>query len=257
MLTFTAERASGAVSERDFDLTVDDARVPATIWAPSDARSPRPLVLMGHGGGQHRREPALTARARRYAEAFGYAVLSIDAPDHGERADPEAAAAMKSDVADRARGGEERTAPSPIFKSMGERARRIGPEWRAALDAAQTLPFVGTGPVGYWGVSMGTVLGVPFVADEPRITCAVFGLGGVRPKDVAFAEAARRITIPVQFTFQWDDVLAPRETGLALYDAFGSTEKSMHVNPGPHGGIPEFEWRAWEAFFRRHLGAGS
>jgi hypothetical protein len=83
----------------------------------------------------------------------------------------------------------------------------------------------------------------------------VFGLGGVRPKDLAFAEAARSITIPLQFTFQWDDAVASRETGLALFDAFGSAEKTMHINPGGHGEIPDFEHEAWEAFFRRHLGA--
>jgi len=258
MVSFTGERTLDGVAEFDFDLTVDGQRVPATVWAPEGAASPRPLVLMGHGGGQHRKADTLLARARRYARALGYATLSIDAPDHGERARPEEAQAMTRDVATRARGdAAERPAPSPIFKSMGERARRIGPEWRAALDAAQTLPFVGAGgPVGYWGVSMGTVLGVPFVAAEPRIACAVFGLGGVRPKDEAFAQAARRITVPVEFVFQWDDALAPRETGLALFDAFGSAEKSMHVNPGAHAEIPAFEGASWEAFFRRHLGMG-
>ena len=48
----------------------------------------------------------------------------------------------------------------------------------------------------------------------------------------------RRITIPMEFTFQWDDAVAPREGGLALFDAFGSREKTMHINPGAHGAIP-------------------
>jgi pimeloyl-ACP methyl ester carboxylesterase len=255
MPTFAAQRAEGGVAEFDFDLTVDGQRVPATVWAPQGAKGPSPLVLMGHGGSQHRRIDTLAARARRYAQAFGWATLAIDAPGHGERITPEEAEATARDIAARVRG-EPTPGPSPLFKSMGERARRILPEWRAALDAAQALDFVGAGgPVGYWGVSMGLVLGVPFVAADPRITCAVFGLGGVRPKDLAFAEAARSITIPLQFTFQWDDAVASRETGLALFDAFGSAEKTMHINPGGHGEIPDFEHEAWEAFFRRHLGA--
>ena len=46
---------------------------------------------------------------------------------------------------------------------------------------------------------------------------------------------------PIEFAFQWDDAVAAREAGLALFDAFGSTEKTMHINPGPHGGIPRFQ----------------
>jgi hypothetical protein len=256
MLTFTAQRTEHGVTESDFDVTVAGERIPAVIWAPAGAATPRPIVLMGHGGSQHKKTETLAARAQRYAREFGWATLSIDAMGHGERADPETAQAMAEDL--RARTTASTTthaAPSPIFKTMGERARRIVPEWHAALGAAQTLPFVGQGgPVGYWGLSMGLVLGVPYVASDPRVTCAVFGLGGVRAKDIAFADAARSITIPVQFTFQWDDAVAPREGGLALYDAFGSAEKSMHINPGPHGGIPAFENWAWDAFFQRHLG---
>jgi hypothetical protein len=45
-----------------------------------------------------------------------------------------------------------------------------------------------------------------------------------------------------------------RDAGLALWDAFGSAEKTMHVNPGPHVGIPLFERDAAAAFYRRHLG---
>lgn len=48
------------------------------------------------------------------------------------------------------------------------------------------------------------------------------------------------------------DVVA-QETALALSDAFGSTEKTMHLNPGGHVQVPKFERDANEAFFRRHL----
>jgi len=256
MVTFTNQSQKGGVDEFDFDVTVAGDRIPCVIWSPSGASGPRPLVLMGHGGSQHKRTESLTARAGHYARAHGWATLSIDAMGHGERMDPAEAEAMAKDLAARVRGeAGARAGPSPIFKTMGERARRIVPEWRAALDAAQTLDFVGAGgPVGYWGLSMGLVLGVPFLAAEPRVTCAVLGLGGVRAKDETFAEMARAITIPLEFAFQWDDAVALREGGLALFDAFGSREKSMHINPGAHGEIPAFENASWEAFFVRHLG---
>jgi len=255
MVTFTGECTREGVTAFDFDLTVDGERVPAVIWAPEGAQGRRPLVLMGHGGSQHRKVDTLAARAHRYARAHGWATLSIDAPGHGDRVGPEDAEALARDVTARVRSvAGATTGPSPLFKTMAERARRIVPEWRAALDAVQSLDFVGAeGPVGYWGLSMGLVLGVPFVAAEPRITCAVFGLGGLRANDQAFAEAARRITIPVQFVFQWDDAMARRESGLAFFNALGSTEKTMHINPGGHTETPAFEYESWESFFVRHL----
>ncbi len=140
------------------------------------------------------------------------------------------------------------------LKMMAQRSRQAVPEWKAALDAAQQLDFVGEGgQIGYWGVSMGTAIGVPFVAEEPRIKCAVFGLAGLRPNSPDFEAAANKIEIPLQFVFQWDDAVAPRENGIALFDAFGSKEKTMHINPGGHLDIPPWEADAWEAFYLRHL----
>jgi hypothetical protein len=69
--------------------------------------------------------------------------------------------------------------------------------------------------------------------------------------------AARKITIPVEFVFQWEDAVAPREHGIALFDAFASKEKTMHINPGGHMDIPPFESASWERFFVRHLGTAA
>ena len=160
------------------------------------------------------------------------------------------------DVGARVRGEAPADFSAERLKAMGQRTRLAVPEWIAALDAAQGFDFVGKGgPVGYWGVSMGTAIGVPFVAAEPRITAAVFGLGGLREGDAAFEAAAKKITIPVEFVFQWEDAVAPRERGLALFNAFGSSAKTMHINPGGHMDIPDFESASWERFFARHLGA--
>ena len=65
----------------------------------------------------------------------------------------------------------------------------------------------------------------------------------LRPGATAFEQAASAITIPVEFVFQWDDEVAPRETGIALFDAFASKEKTMHINPGGHMGHPQFRRR--------------
>jgi fermentation-respiration switch protein FrsA (DUF1100 family) len=100
---------------------------------------------------------------------------------------------------------------------------------------------------------MGCGLGVPLIAAEPRIRAAVLGLLGVH----GLAEAAARVTVPVQFLLQWDDDRVPRAQGLALFDALASSEKSLHANPGKHGRIPEFETGYSLEFFTRHLVGGA
>ncbi len=101
-------------------------------------------------------------------------------------------------------------------------------------------------------MSLGSAIGVPFAAAEPRITAAVFGLAG----NETLAEAAARVIVPVEFLLQWDDELVPRDSGLALFGAFASREKTLHANPGRHAGVPAFELDSSERFFTRHLAEG-
>jgi dienelactone hydrolase len=113
-------------------------------------------------------------------------------------------------------------------------AERAVPEWQATLDALQKLPEIGPdAPIGYGGgITLGTAIGIPLTAIEPRITAAIFGGGFV--VHPALIEAARRITVPVQFLLPWDDEHVDRQSALALFDAFASTEKTLHANPGDH-----------------------
>ena len=129
------------------------------------------------------------------------------------------------------------------------------PEWKATLDALQALPEIGNeAPVAYWGVTMGTRYGVPLIASEPRIKCAVLGLYGIGPDPDEFSEAAGRIEVPLLFLFQLHDELMTPPSGLALFSTFGSKIKTMHINPGGHVGVPQFERDEYEAFFMRHVG---
>jgi dienelactone hydrolase len=111
-------------------------------------------------------------------------------------------------------------------------------DWITVLDAIH--PEVGTTvPVGYWGLSMGTILGLPFVASEPRVAAAVLGLmGATGPTQDRILRDAATLTIPVFFVLQWDDQLFPRTTALALFDALGTSNKMLVANPGPHAGVP-------------------
>jgi pimeloyl-ACP methyl ester carboxylesterase len=242
---FTAETSSDGVLARDF--TVDG--IPGVLWSPASGADRAPLVLMGHGGGTHKKWPAMTGRAHRLVTGCGFHVACIDAPGHGDRPrtahDEQEIAALYA-----ARAAGEPEGPV-VVRYNAHLAERAVPEWRTALDALQQLPEIGAdGPVGYFGLNMGTAIGVPFVADEPRITAAVFGLHWPD----ALAETARRITIPIEFMLQWDDEHIPRPAGLALFDAFASKEKTLHANAGRHKELPRFEADNAVLFFARHLG---
>lgn len=90
---------------------------------------------------------------------------------------------------------------------------------------------------------------MPLVAQEPRIRAAVFG----QFWPSTLLDAARAVTVPVEFDLQWDDEQIPLEDGLALFAAFASTEKSLHVNSGKHMDLPRFEAASAVRFFERHL----
>jgi pimeloyl-ACP methyl ester carboxylesterase len=245
-MRFTSESTADGVTERLFTL----GDVPGAVWSADGAAGPRPLVLLGHGGGAHRTHPSIRDRARRYATGLGCAVAAIDAPGWGERPTPAAYEPFNAEIEEILAAGK---SPGDAFARRGVVVAELAiPEWQATLDALTELVWIGAaGPVGYWGVSLGTAIGVPLVAAEPRIGAAVLGLMGA----ATLAEPAARITVPVEFHLQWDDELVPRDEGLALFDAIGSTEKTLHANPGTHGQVPMFEVDSSMRFFARHLGS--
>ena len=243
-MRFASTTTSDGVCERDF--TLDD--IPGVLWSPAGAAGGPPLVLLGHGGGGHKRAPGVLARARRLVTCCGFVAAAIDMPGFGDR--PKTAEDERFVAEIRARRAAGEPVIGQVLRYNVALAARAVPEWRSVLDALLDAGVAG-GPVGYWGVSLGSMIGVPLAAAEPRISAAVFGLAGGHD---ALTEAAARIAIPVEFLLQWDDELVPRADGLALFDAFGSAEKTLHANPGRHADIPAFELDSTERFFARHLG---
>jgi dienelactone hydrolase len=241
---FIGETSADGVTEQLFAL----GEIPGVLWTPDDAPGARPLILMGHGGGQHKKAPGIAARAHRFAAEGGFAVAAVDAPNHGDRPKDEEFVRVASENRARMASGEDTAALVAALHEL--LAGQAVAEWQAVITSVQALDRVGAGPVGYWGMSLGCGLGVPLLAAEPRVRAAVLGLLGVH----GLAETAARVTAPVQFLLQWDDDRVPRDQGLALFDALASAEKTLHANPGRHGEIPGFETDSALRFFVRHLG---
>lgn len=167
------QRLDDGVLEREFTL----GEIPGTLWTP-ESDAPVPLILIGHNGGLHKREPRLVARARQSA-AYGYAVAAIDHPGHGDR--------PRSAVDDQARADLRRAmvAGEPvdeIFESfVGPLVEKAVPEWQSTLDALLSLPEIG-GPVGYSGM---TAIGIRLAVVEHASRPSASSPGGTYPEPSA------------------------------------------------------------------------
>ena len=246
-LRFAPATSSNGVVERDFTL----GEVTGVLWSPAAGSEHAPLVLMGHGGGLHKKTPELLARAHHGVTTHGFTVAAIDAPGHGDRPRTAADDQIRADLRQAMAAGDTERVTSVSVRYGTSLARRAVPEWQATLDALQQLPEIGVeAPVGYGGgITLGTGIGIPLTAAEPRITAAIFGGGFVVHE--ALLEAARQITVPVQFLLPWDDEHVDRQSALGLFDAFASKDKTLHANPGDHRTI---RWSGLDdGFLARHL----
>ncbi|HVC13363.1 MAG TPA: dienelactone hydrolase family protein [Acidimicrobiales bacterium] len=232
------------VRQRRFDLTRGGRLVPGILWTPPDGEGPCPLVLLGHGGSGSKRQDYVVNMARRLVRGHGMAAAAIDGPVHGDR-----------------RTGP--PAPPPLvlaefaqlWTNDGDAVTdAMVADWEATLDALQSLPDVGSGPVGWWGISMGTIFGLPVVAADARIRAAVLGLMGLTgPTRARVAADAPAVRCPVLYLVQWDDRLFPHDTAIALWEALGSPEKRLLAHPGDHGDLPQDAFGASARFLARHL----
>ncbi len=233
----------GPVRRRRFDVVHAARTVPGLLWTPPDAAGARPLVLVGHGGSHSKRQDYVVSLARTLAGGHAMAVAAIDGPVHGDRRHDGAEGTLVFLEFAQAWAGD----PTLTDAMVGD--------WRATLQALRSLPEVGDGPVGWWGLSMGTILGLPLVAAEERIEAAVLGLMGLTGPTRARIEAdAPKVRCPVLFLVQWDDELFPRADGFALFDALGSADKRLHAYGGGHGAVPDEGLAATVAFLVRQLG---
>ena len=236
---------SSGVAERRFDLDVDDRTVPGILWLPADpaaAPHPRPLVLIGHGATLHKRVDHIVALAHLLVRDHGFAAAALDAPLHGERrADPDADEVQQF-------------ADFLAHWSRPGSTDGVVAEWQAAVEALRALDEIGDGPLGFWGLSMGTIYGIPFAAAEPRVQVAVFGLMGLLgPTRDRLDADGRSLACPVAFIQQWHDQLVNREDAFALFDLLGSLDKRLHAHPGEHAAVPPEELLFSVQFLARHL----
>lgn len=241
----TSERhLSDGLVERELSLD----GIPGFLWTPGEpATAPAPLVLLGHPGGLRAMHPRLVARARQCA-ATGYAAATLELPGSGLRPRSAEAERARADLRRALRTGE--PTAEIADRLVVPLVEQAVPEWRALLDELLALPGVG-GPVAHAGGVIAVSVRLALV--EPRIVAAVMFAGSLVPRTTF--EEARRVTIPLHVLLQWDDEGNDRQQALDLFDAFASTEKSLHANMGGHTGVPAHASESGTGFLARHLGA--
>ena len=108
----------------------------------------------------------------------------------------------------------------------------------------------------YFGLSMGSIFGIPLIASRQDFRVAALGLIGAR-KDALHGneilDAAQQIRCPVLFLMQLEDELFDRDSCLNVFDSLSSTDKRLHANPGLHPQIPAEEIDYTYQFIARHI----
>jgi pimeloyl-ACP methyl ester carboxylesterase len=217
--------AHGEVLESAFTLRRDGRDVPGLLWrSPAGAG---PLVLIGHGGSASSSEGYVVALGRHLARDLGCHAVAIDGPVHGGR-----------------RG--ERSQDSTLvlmdfmqaWSSDDTMTDEMVADWRHVLDAVHDELGIADEPVGYWGLSMGTILGLPLVAAEPRISAAVLGLCGTTgPTGDRLAADAAAVTCPTMFLMKWEDELFSHDAVLDLFGRLATEDRTLVATPGSHGAV--------------------
>lgn len=241
----------GGVVERSLVLERPAGVVPGMLWLPPSYRTAPGLVLLGHGGSQHKTSGRIVGLARWFGRN-GLAALAIDGPYHGDRVPHPMDAAEYQ----------------PLIAEEGIDAvlDRMAGDWRATVDALGALGIVDTVHLAYLGLSMATRFGLPLAATlGDRLRAVVLGKFGLRQSPALppgldaparVTADARRITAPALFHIQWDDELFPRDGQLALFEALGSPDKQLIAYRGRHGETTPTAIACWRGFITRHLACG-
>lgn len=233
-------RAPEAVG-RALEFTSRGDRVPARLLLPPTATAPYPVVVLQHGAGGSKRAEYLDVACAPWLRG-GVAILSLDFPLHGERAEGKLAGLLERPDGQRELGI--------------EFARQAVHDLRRAVDALERLPELDASRLGYAGFSLGALLGTIFCAHDPRPRAAALALGGAGwgPPEVDPARHVARIAPrPTLFVNARNDATIPREAAEALHGA-AREPKEVAWFDGTHTELPGAALKAMWTFLARNLG---
>ena len=215
-----------AMTERRFSTQRGDRCIPGVLWSPLTPAE-GPLVLLGHGGSGSVDDEHVVAAARHLVRETDATCVAIDGPIHGRRregrSDDPSLVLLEF---------------SALWSSDQAMTDEMVADWRYVLDGLLRDTNLGSSGIGYWGLSMGTLLGLPLVASDSRIDACVLGLAGaVGPTRTVLNSAAADCSVPTFFLMKWDDELFSRESCFELFGLLGTFDKQLHASPGRHSEV--------------------
>jgi len=214
--------------------------VTGAVWIPDDPNPDVPLMLFGHGASGDRYQTPIPELAQRFVEDLRCPVLSLDGPVHGLRAvEPGGRQALFAEL------------------RRAEAVADMVEEWHFGVELAFSRDDIGPRSLSYFGLSMGSVFGIPLLAERDDVIVSTIGLigttGATSNLREKLMEAASKLTHPVFCIMQLEDELFPRDGYLELFDSIGSEDKRLHANPGLHPEVPLEELLFSFEFMKGHI----
>ena len=141
--------------------SVHDAEVSGLLSLPAKGKAPFPTVILLHGLGDRKTVDYIEDGNKYFLDA-GYAVLRLDISNHGDR--------LKYDYDFDLTAGYRYWTRDIISQTVFD--------LRRAVDFIYTRDELDPGRIGYYGISLGGIIGTIFCSVEERVQVPVIVLAG-------------------------------------------------------------------------------
>jgi uncharacterized protein len=218
--------------------SVHDKKVTALLTLPKKNKQPLPCIILMHGLGDRKTVDYIEA-GNQYLLDAGYAVLRLDISNHGDRFKYD----YDFDLTDGYRYWTRDLITQTVF------------DLRRAVDFIQTREELDPRRIGYFGISLGGIIGTIFCSVDERVEVPVIVLAGGKlnlmfGKDVLSGDTKDYLSIidPINYVAKisprpllminaaYDDVVPPITSKL-LFNA-AKKPKEIIWYPAKHHDIP-------------------
>lgn len=234
--------------------SVHDKRVTGLLSVPNENKGPLPVIILLHGLGDRKTVDYVEA-GYQYFQQSGYAVLRIDIDNHGDRKQYD----YDFDLTDGYRYWTRGIITQTVF------------DLRRSIDFLEAREEIDSEKIGFFGISLGGIIGTIFSGVDERVKVPVIALAGGNLSLMfgldAFTEETKdffSIIDPINFVQQIaprpllminaenDEVIDPLTSKLLFRKA--KQPKEIIWYPSKHRDLPiEKAYPAGIDWFQKHL----